>query len=288
LAVVSNAAQSAALETLEGVAARAAAQAAAENFPVAMRMLPATPRHQLQRVYAFARFVDDVGDEAPGDRSALLEVVDDQLRSVGTSTLRPVFGLGPVLAAGVSVQALRDLVTANRRDQTVTGYETFDDLLDYCRYSANPVGRIVLELAGEATEQNLADSDRVCSGLQVLEHCQDVGEDARAGRVYLPAADLRAEGADGIDLTDAVTPPALRATIALQVARADELVRAGRPLVTRLRGWARAAVAGYVAGGMATADALRGARYDVLARDIGPSKPRTAVHALRLLAGGRA
>jgi phytoene/squalene synthetase len=145
----------------------------------------------------------------------------------------------------------------------------------------------VLELAGAATRPNLADSDRICSGLQVLEHCQDVSEDARAGRVYLPAADLRAEGADEVDLTGAVTPPALRAAVALQVARAGELIRTGRPLVARLRGWARVAVAGYVAGGLATADALRAAQFDVLARDIGPGKPRTVAYAARLLAGGR-
>ena len=161
-------------------------------------------------------------------------------------------------------------------------YQTFDDLLGYCRYSASPVGRLVLHVAGEATQQNVADSDVVCNALQVLEHCQDVGEDARAGRVYLPQADLGAIH-DG-DLTSTVTSPALRTAIRIQVDRALRACwkPAGR-WSRRLRGWARVAVAGYLGGGLATADALHRANCEVLARPVVPSRPRTAAHALRLV-----
>src|SRR5882757_4994519 len=152
---------------LERLAAASAAQAGSENFPVALRVLPKDPRDKLMRAYAFARFVDDVGDEAPGDRLALLDVIDADVRA---------------LPSGTAVSPFLDLIEANRIDQRVSSYSSLADLLHYCDYSAAPVGRIVLHIAEAATEQNVADSDAVCNALQVLEHCQDVGEDARAGR----------------------------------------------------------------------------------------------------------
>ena len=124
----------------------------------------------------------------------------------------------------------------------------------------------------------------MCAALQVLEHCQDVGEDARRGRVYLPAAELRAAGVGDAELTGTATSPRLRRVLADQVTRARALLRQGAPLVSRLHGWARVAVAGYVAGGLATADALESATYDVLGRDVRPSSRRTAVHAARVWA----
>jgi phytoene/squalene synthetase len=180
------------------------------------------------------------------------------------------------------VQPFRDLVAANVADQTVTDYPTFADLIDYCSLSATPIGRIVLHLAVAATAANVADSDAVCAGLQVLEHCQDVGEDLRRGRVYLPADDLERFGVARADLLASHTSEAVREVVALQARRSRELLAAGPPLVRRLRGWARLAVSGYVAGGLATADALADADFDVLARPIAPSHGRTARHALRL------
>ncbi len=275
-------------DTLVAVAERAAAQARAENFPVALRLLPRAARSQLARVYRFARFVDDVGDTTEGDRLALLALVEAdvvRLDAGSTPRLTPVAGLAPVIAAGVPMQPFLDLVAANVRDQHVTRYESFDALLGYCAVSAVPVGRIVLHLAERAgDERNRAESDCVCSALQVLEHCQDVREDARAGRVYLPAEDLRAAGVTDADLVSSTTSPALRSVVAAQVSRAEDLLRSGRPLVRRLGGWSRFAVAGYVAGGWATADALRKHDFDVLGQAIGPARPRVAGHALRLLA----
>jgi squalene synthase HpnC len=280
---------SALAEELARVAARSALQIGAENFPVALRLLPRRPRAQLTRVYQYARFVDDIGDEAVGDRLGMLDRIERDVRALrlGTATLPPVVGLGPVISeCAVPIEPFLDLVEANRVDQRVTRYETFDDLLGYCTLSAAPVGRVVLHIAGAATEQNLAYSDAVCAGLQVLEHCQDVREDARAGRIYLPASDLRIAGVDDDELTVALTSPKLRRVTAAQVARAEALLESGRPLVRRLHGWARLAVAGYLAGGQATARALRAADFNVLASTVRPRKTATIAGAARLMARG--
>jgi squalene synthase HpnC len=269
--------------------AAAQQQMGAENFPVALRLLPRRPRRQLADVYRFARFVDDIGDEAPGgpqQRLALLDAIERDLRQLGsgTASLAPVIGLQTLVGPHrVPLPPFLDLIEANRVDQRVTSYESFDDLLAYCRLSAAPIGQIVLHIAGAATARNVEDSDAVCAALQVLEHCQDVGEDFGNGRVYLPAADLRDEAVAAAQLGAGSTPAELRRVVARQVDRSRQLLRAGRPLIHRLSGWSRLAVAGYVAGGLATADALEAAEYDVLARAVRPTKRRTARHALRLL-----
>lgn len=274
---------------LESVAARSAAQMRVENFPVALRLLPRRAREDLTAVYCFARFVDDVGDEVAlgaDRRLMLLDAIDQDLHVLpdDRSTLSPVSALASMIATGrVPMEPFGELVEANRVDQRVTRYASFDDLLGYCRLSAAPIGRIVLHLAGAATVDNQADSDDVCAALQVLEHCQDVGEDAGAGRVYLPEADLRAEGVVVDDLNPGVTTPALRRVIAVQVARSRELLLDGRSLVKRLDGWARFAVAGFVAGGLATADALDAADHNILGAHIRPSTLRTVGWAARLL-----
>jgi phytoene/squalene synthetase len=137
----------------------------------------------------------------------------------------------------------------------------------------------VLTLADVSDPAATRRSDQVCAALQVLEHCQDVREDAVAGRVYLPARDLDAAGVRDADLQLTSTPPQLRRAVAIQVTRSERLLGAGGQLVGQLRGWARIAVAGYVAGGRATAAALRGANYDVLAGHIGPGKLSTLRYA---------
>jgi squalene synthase HpnC len=271
---------------LECVASRAAAQMGAENFPVALRLLPRQPRSHLARVYAFARFVDDVGDTAPGDRDKLLDLIEQDVRDLrhGGPRLTPVAALSPVVdGCGVPLEPFLDLIEANRVDQHTLRYETFEDLLGYCKLSAAPIGRIVLHTAGAATARNVVESDEVCAALQVLEHCQDTGEDARAGRIYLPAVDLRAAGVPDEALLAAESTASLRAVVAVQVDRAAELLRAGRPLVRRLSGWSRVAVAGYVAGGLATVAALRKAHHDVLSGRIRPARTGTAVRAIPLV-----
>ncbi|MER7504285.1 squalene synthase HpnC [Nonomuraea pusilla] len=264
-----------------------------ENFPVASRLLPRVHRSRLLAVYAFARWVDDVGDERPRDEALrLLDTVEDDLRRLyeGDAPRLPVVrGLAPVVTAcSIPVAPFLALVQANRLDQAVSRYRTFDDLLAYCELSANPVGRIVLHVFGAATEEHLRLSDRICTALQIVEHCQDVAEDHARGRVYLPAEDLRRFGCSESDLRAASTPRRLRLAVALQVDRAERLLRAGEPLAASLTGLARVAVSGYVAGGQATVAALRRAGHDVLGRSVRPRRTVLAAAWLRLLArGGR-
>ena len=279
---------------LEWVAARAARQATGENFPVALRLLPRRPQNHLRQAYAYARFVDDVGDSARGDRMALLDFIDNDVRALFAGA-RPQSS-GPQLPivrnlqaivdeCGLPPEPLLDLIEANRVDQLVSAYETFDDLLDYCRLSAAPVGRIVLHIAGAVTDRNIADSDSVCAALQVLEHCQDVREDAVAGRVYLPEADLRAAGFSTPNFTPIRRAPDCARSSPSRSTAPAAMLASGRPLIRRLSGWSRLAVAGYVAGGLATVDALRRADYEVHAGHVGPSKRRTALHTVRLITG---
>ena len=276
------------------------AKASAENFPVALRMLPRRYRGHLMAVYNFARTVDDIGDEAPPDqRLALLDDLDEDLSrlyarlqgslSPGGQPRNPVVrGLAEVVNdCAIPVQPFRDLIAANRQDQMVTRYETFDDLLGYCTLSANPVGRLVLYVFGCSTAGRAELSDAICSGLQIVEHLQDVAEDLRAGRIYLPATDLHHYGCTEQDLAGATAPPQLRRLIGFEADRAAALISSGSPLVGQLRGWARIAVSGYIAGGRAALAAIKLAGNDVLAATPKPASSRTARELATTLVRGR-
>jgi squalene synthase HpnC len=272
-----------------------AAKAGAENFPVALRMLPRRYRDHLMAVYTFARTVDDIGDEAPPDqRPGLLASLSEDLDRLyagppGSQPAHPaVRGLAGVVAdCAIPMRPFRDLIAANEQDQVVFRYQTFDDLLGYCQLSANPVGQIVLYIFGSYTPERAEKSDAVCSALQVIEHLQDVAEDYQAGRVYLPLDDLRAHGCRELDLAERTASPQLRGLIAAEASRAAELLAAGAPLVGQLGGAARLAVTGYLAGGRAALAALARARYEVLAVTPRPSKGRTAVAMASALVRGR-
>ena len=241
------------------------ARADAENFPVAPRWLPRGLRDDLLAIYGFARFVDEAGDTAPGDRLALLDEIEADLdRAALDAAQYPlVQRLAPALRDGrLPLAPFRRLVEANRCDQRVARYASWDDLLEYCKLSANPVGELVLHAAGAATPERVALSDSVCTALQVFEHCQDVAEDRANGRVYLPAEDLARFGVRDADLAACPAPESLRTVVALQVARSRALLASALPLVGSLRGGARVAVAGYAAGGFAAADALQRTDFD--------------------------
>ncbi len=247
----------------------------AENFPVALRLLPRRLRAGLVAVYDVARVIDDLGDQAAGDRTAQLTAFGRDLATIwdGGQPQHPVLRrLAPVVTArGLDREPFERLVQANLVDQRVHRYATYAQLRGYCTLSADPVGWIVLGLfeVRDAVATEL--SDRVCTALQLIEHWQDVAEDRRAGRVYLPQEDLAAFGVTETELDGAAVSPALRRLMAFQVTRAAELLDSGAPLVGLLHGWARLAVGGYVAGGRAALDALRRADGDVLA---GPPRPR--------------
>jgi phytoene synthase len=270
-------------------AARILARAQDENFVVAPRFLPRRAREALAAVYGFARLADEIGDAASGDRLALLDTLELELeRAFAGAGRHPLLErLAPVLREHALPRApFTRLIAANRWDQRHQAIRSFDELLDYCALSANPVGELVLHIFGQADARNVALSNRVCSALQVIEHCQDVAEDRAHGRTYLPAADLAELGCPTEDLARTPPSPALRRVLAHELGRARELLAAGSELVARLRGFARLAVAGYAAGGLATCDALERAGFD-------PASPRArrrrrdvARHAARLLLAG--
>ncbi|WP_326828897.1 squalene synthase HpnC [Streptosporangium sp. NBC_01755] len=259
-----------------------------ENFPVASCLLPRTRRRHLLAVYGFARAVDDIGDEAQTeDPLRLLDTVDDDLARLyaGRVPRLPVVRAlaRTVETCSVPAEPFRRLIEANRRDQTVSRYDTFDDLLSYCELSANPVGHIVLHVFDMVTPSHLALSDRVCTALQIIEHCQDIAEDYARGRVYLPGEDLRRFGCGEDDLAETTASARLRDVVALQTRRADRLLDEGDRLARSATGFARLAIAGYVAGGRATTAALARAGHDVLGSAVRPRGTRFLTAWLRIL-----
>jgi squalene synthase HpnC len=265
------------------------AQANTENFPVASLALGRHRRHLLA-IYGFARLVDDVGDEAPGDRLALLVEIERQLQAIyaGRQPAHPVMrALAPVVVeCALPPESFQRLIEANRQDQRVTRYGTFAQLLDYCRLSAAPVGELVLRAFGALTPARLALSDQVCAALQLIEHLQDVGEDYARGRVYLPREQLADAGCAEDELAAATASPALREVIAVVVRRSRELLAAGPILARQLAPRPRLAVTGFVAGGQATLAAIDRADYDVLGGRTRPSR-RGLLAALVRVASGR-
>jgi squalene synthase HpnC len=262
------------------------ARAAQENFPVALRVLPARLRAHLLAIYGFARLADELGDAAPGDRVEGLDWLQAQLDLAFAG--RPDHPLFVPLARTVAACALpREpfvrLIAANRQDQVVRSYDTWAALLAYCELSANPVGELVLGVFGVATVERIALSDSVCSGLQVIEHLQDVREDLAFGRVYLPLEDLARCGCRLEDLEAPFVGRELRLVLELEATRAAQLLDAGRPLLATLDGWARVVVAGFSGGGRAALDAIARADYEVFAAAPRPSRRQTAGSILRAL-----
>jgi squalene synthase HpnC len=230
-------------------------------------------------VYGFARMVDDAGDEAPGDRTPVLDRIESELdRAFAGAAADPVMRSlqGTIRSRDLPRDPFLRLIEANRQDQVVSRYETFSDLRRYCELSANPVGHLVLLILGSATPARLARSDSVCTALQLVEHWQDVAEDARRGRVYLPQEDLRRFGCSSEDLLRPTPTPAFRRLLAFEVARARRMLDDGLALVADLGGRAGFAVASFVAGGRAALEALERSGYDVLSRSPRPTRATQA------------
>ncbi len=267
-----------------------AAKSRTENFTVASRLLPRSLRAHLGAVYGFARFVDDVGDLAPGDRERQLDWVEAELaRSFQGHATHPVLVAVERSAAelGLDRRPFDDLIAANRQDQRVSRYPTYADLEAYCALSANPVGRLVLAILGRRDALAVALSDLVCTGLQLVEHWQDVAEDLRAGRIYLPLEDLERFGVAEEELAAPAATPAFRRLMAFEVGRARDLLRSGAPLVGLLAPAGRVAVAGFVGGGLAQLDAVERHGYDVLAYRVKASRCAVGARAAALLAARR-
>jgi squalene synthase HpnC len=262
------------------------AKAARENFPVALRVLPADVRRRLEAVYGFARLVDDAGDLYAGDRLALLDWIEADLdRAYQGHAEHPLLQrLGAVVAA---VQLPREpflrLIKANRRDQEVLRYATWEELAGYCELSANPIGELVLHILGAATPERIGLSGSVCTGLQLAEHWQDVGEDLARGRIYVPQEDLARFGVAEADLAGEEPGESFKRLMTFEVERARELLAAGIPLVASLRGRGRLAIAAYVGGGRAALDAVERSGFDVLRRSPSASSSARIAATLRAL-----
>jgi squalene synthase HpnC len=251
------------------------ARSAWENFPVASRVLPPATRSHLLAIYGFARLVDDLGDEASGDRLSHLDWLEHELDLVyGGTPEHPLMRrlAGTVQRFRLPDGPFRKLIEANRQDQRVTSYATYGELLAYCELSANPVGHLVLYVLEVATAWRLKLSDAVCTGLQLTEHWQDVKEDLGRGRVYLPREDLAQFGC------------AVGRLMAFEVERAGSLLDEGAPLAADLGGRAGFAVAAFVAGGRSALEAIARAGYDVLGKSPRPSKAARAWELLRTIA----
>jgi squalene synthase HpnC len=250
-----------------------------ENFPVASLLFPRRLRPHLRAVYGFARLVDILGDEVEGDRLAALDELERELESCYTG--EPSWPVMRVLQPTIREFSLpREpflrLIEANRMDQRIAEYESWDDLREYCRHSADPVGRLVLGLLRLAGEPELvAASDDVCTGLQLVNFLQDVPRDLELGRIYLPAEDRRRFGVTELDRPST----ALTELLQFEAERARRLLSGGRVLQSRIRGRVGRAVGLFARGGLAALDALEAAGWDVFTQRPRPSRTRLALAA---------
>jgi squalene synthase HpnC len=270
------------LDAPELAAARIDARASGENFPVVSFLAPRFARPHLRAVYGFARLVDNLGDEAAGEREALLDELERELE--GPPRTEIIRRLHATIAdRRLPLEPFRRLIEANRIDQVRRRYETWEDTLEYCAYSADPVGRLVLGIYGRAGEPELvAMSDAVCTGLQLVNFLQDPPRDLSLGRVYLPQEDLRRFAVADDDLAGPLTAPVAE-LLRFEGVRARSLLERGLPLRQALGGRAGISVALYARGGLATLDALEHAGWDVFGGRPAPARLTFARLALQEL-----
>jgi 15-cis-phytoene synthase len=259
----------ASLAAPELAAARIDARARGENFPVASFLAPAWARPHLRAIYGFARLVDTLGDEAEGDRLALLDELERELDGPSkTEVMRRL--QATIEARSLPLEPFRRLIEANRIDQRTARYETWDDVREYCTYSADPVGRLVLGVYGRLDEPALVEmSDAVCTGLQLVNFLQDPPRDLELGRVYLPQEDLRRFAVAEDELAGPGSER-FRSLARFESERARSLINRGFPLARALGGRAGRSVALFARGGLAALEALERADYDVFGRRPAP------------------
>jgi squalene synthase HpnC len=259
------------LDAPELAAARIEARASGENFPVVSFLAPRFARPHLRAVYGFARLVDNLGDEAVGEREALLDELERELEGQPrTEIMRRLHAT--IADRRLPLEPFRRLIEANRIDQVRRRYETWEDTLEYCTYSADPVGRLVLGIYGRAGDPELvAMSDAVCTGLQLVNFLQDPPRDLSLGRVYLPQEDLRRFAVADEDLAGPLTAPVAE-LLRFEGVRTRSLLERGLPLRSALGGRAGMSVALYARGGLAALDALEHAGWNVFTGRPAPTR----------------
>ncbi len=232
-----------------------------ENFSVVTWLTPREHRAAFQSIYAFCRWSDDLADEV-GDEKRSLELLSwwhDELRAVYEGQ-----GRHPVMVAlaetieryGIPIEPFEQLISAFEQDQVVKEYETFEQLEDYCKRSANPVGHLVLHVAGAYTPENARLADATCTGLQLANFWQDVARDLAIGRIYLPREDRDRFGYGDSELRSGAFTPGFVRLMTFEVERARELFAAGRPLVARMPRAFAVDVELFSRGGTAILDAI--------------------------------
>ena len=239
-----------------------------ENFPVASLLLPAPLRKPVEIIYRFARSADDIADEGddPADvRLGKLSAYREQLAAPREPLFQDVAKI--IQQHGLPAQLFADLLDAFTQDVTKKRYENFSTVLDYCRRSANPVGRLLLHLFKRTTDSDLRGSDAICTSLQLINFWQDVDIDYTADRrVYLPQDEMARFGVSERHLADRICDPAWRALMAFEVDRTRSLMMEGAPLGDSLPGRIGLEIRATVQGGLRILEKIERARYDVFRR----------------------
>ena len=244
-----------------------------ENFPVASPLLPAELRAPVRVIYAFARSADDLADEgdaSPAERIAALNEYERELDHIdaGRTTNNELFQqLALTLKEHhLNTQLLRDLLSAFRQDVVQTRYASFDELLDYCSRSANPVGRIMLALSDQYSPDMLEQSDAICSALQLINFWQDVAIDSKKSRIYIPQEDLAKFNVSELLIAEGKADHRWRSLMQFQVARARSIMLKGAPLATHVGGRLGWELRFIVHGGLRILEKIEAVNYDVFNR----------------------
>jgi squalene synthase HpnC len=249
-----------------------------ENFPVASRLVPARYRGAIVAIYRFARATDDIADEGDAEPSARLASLDQYRRALDAiergETPPLLFDLAMVIRShALPIELFRDLLSAFAQDVTVQRYRTFADLLDYCRRSANPIGRLLLALYRVQAPANLQASDAICTALQLTNFWQDVASDYRRGRIYVPQEDLLEYGVDESQIAEGRADQKWRELLAFETTRTRAMLHAGRSLTRALPLRLSFELKAVIAGGMRVLD-----RIDAVKGDIFNAPPRLDTH----------
>jgi len=244
-----------------------------ENFPVASILLPRRLRPAVEAIYAFARSADDLADEgdaAPEQRLAALNAYEAALLRIerGATDHEPMFErlAQEIREHDLPFRPLYDLLSAFKQDVTVSRYANYDALLDYCSRSANPVGLLMLHLYGAADEENVRDSDAICTALQLINFLQDVAIDIHKERIYIPLEDLSRFAISPAALDHPDARPRWRSLMRFEVERARALMLSGAPLALRLEGRIGFELRLVVQGGLRILEAIEAVEYDVFRR----------------------
>jgi len=266
--------------------ASVAKRARGENFPVASLAFPRQLRPHIRALYAYARLVDMLGDELDGGPPTRLAALDELERELdaafaGLATWPVLVDVQPTVREfDLPREPFLRLIEANRMDQRISDYQSWDDVKRYCVHSADPCGRLVLGVLRRLDDaEAVALSDEVCTGLQLVNFLQDVPRDLALGRVYLPAEDRRR-----FEVTELDRPnEPLTRLLEFEAGRARRLLGSGEPLGSRLGGRTGRAVTAFARGGLAAVEALERANFDVFLRRPKPSRARLARTAMGAL-----